>query len=96
MDQYFQRLSIFLKGGQTITVDFQTQDPAKVNPQIEAFLQAMGDPEKKEKNFLFQGARVVLVRISDVSGADVISLILKAGEKVKKELEPAPEKKVTK
>ncbi len=91
MDQYFQRLSIYLKGGQTISVDFQTQDPAKVNPQIEAFLQAMGDAEKKEKNFLFQGARVVLVRISDVSGADVISLVLKAGETEKKEV-VAPQK----
>jgi hypothetical protein len=89
MDQFFQRLSIFLKGGQTIVVDFKAAEPSKLNPQIESFIQAMGDPEKKDKNFLFQGARVVLVRLPDVSGIDVVSLVLKAGETEKKEVEEA-------
>ena len=46
-------------------------------PQIEAFLKALGDKEKREGNFLFQGARVVLVRLEDVSAAEVVSLIAK-------------------
>lgn len=36
------------------------------------------DKEKREGNFLFQGARVVLVRLVDVSAAEVVSLIAKA------------------
>ena len=38
---------------------------------------ALGDADQKDMNFLFQGARVVLVRLSDVSGLDVVSMILK-------------------
>jgi len=40
-------------------------------------LKALGDKEKREGNFLFQGARVVLVRLEDVSAAEVVSLIAK-------------------
>lgn len=45
--------------------------------QIEAFLKACGDTAKQDGNFLFQGARVVLIRLADVSAAEVVSYITK-------------------
>ncbi len=92
METIFQRLNVYLKGGQTITIDFKAEDVAKLNPQIDAFLSALGEPEKKEKNFLFQGARVALVRLSDVSAAEAVSLILKENGK-KEETGKTPAKK---
>lgn len=73
----FQRLNIYLKGGQTVSIDFKAEQASKLNAQIESFIKALGDEAQKDKNFLFQGARVVLVRLSDVSGLDVVSVILK-------------------
>ena len=46
-----------------------------LNPQIVAFLKSLGDKEKQEGNFLFQGARIVVVRLADVSVVEVVSLI---------------------
>ena len=66
----FQRLNIYLKGGQTVSIDFKAEQASKLNAQIESFIKALGDAAQKDKNFLFQGARVVLVRLSDVSGLD--------------------------
>ena len=37
----------------------------------------MSEKDKKDGNFLFQGARVVLIRLKDVSACDVVSLIRK-------------------
>ncbi|MCF0254626.1 MAG: hypothetical protein HUK26_09870 [Duodenibacillus sp.] len=78
MPQIIQRLTISLKGGQTVVVPFNAERGDVLNPQIEAFFQALGDASKQGGNFLFQGSRVVLVRIADVSCADVVSLV--AGE----------------
>ncbi len=80
----FQRLTIYLKGGQTISVDFKIEEATKLNVQIDSFIKALGDPAQKEKNFLFQGARVVLVRVSDVSAIDVVSMTLKEKETAEK------------
>ena len=52
----------------------------QLNPQIEAFFKALGDATKKDGNFLFQGARVVLFRLSEVAGAEVVSLVRKEKE----------------
>ena len=83
--QYIQQLTIFLKGGQNIVVPFNAEKPDALNPQIDAFVKALGSHSDKDKNFLFQGARVVLVRLADVSAVDVVSLVrkedAKAGEK---------------
>ena len=79
----FQRLTIYLKGGQTISVDFKIEEATKLNVQIDSFIKALGDPAQKEKNFLFQGARVVLVRVSDVSAIDVVSMTLKERKRLK-------------
>lgn len=86
--QIIHQLSIFLKGGQTIVVPFNAEKADVLNPQIDAFLKALGEADKKDKNFLFQGARVVLVRLADVSAIDVVSLIRKE--------EPAKEEKAVK
>ena len=77
-EQIVQDLKIHLRGGQTVDVNFKAEKADALNPQIEAFLKALGDKEKREGNFLFQGARVVLVRLADVSAAEVVSLIAKA------------------
>ena len=77
MSQFIQQLSIFLKGGQTLVVPFNAEKAEVLNPQIEAFVKTMGEKDKQEGSFLFQGARVVLVRLADVSGLDVVSLVRK-------------------
>lgn len=87
--QYIQQLTVFLKGGQSIVVPFNAEKPEVLNPQIDAFVKALGTADQKDKNFLFQGARVVLVRLADVSAIDVVSL-------VRKEEEAKPAKKSTK
>lgn len=78
--QVVQELKIQLRGGQTVTVAFNAEKAEVLNPQIEAFLKALGDKAKAEGNFLFQGARIVLVRLADVSAAEVVSLIAKPKE----------------
>ena len=75
-----QQLTISLRGGQTVVVPFNAEKADVLNTQIEAFLKALGNKEKAEGSFLFQGARVVLVRLADVSAAEVISLIRKEEE----------------
>lgn len=75
--QYIQQLTVYLKGGQTVVVPFNAEKAEVLNPQIEAFVKALGDASKKEGNFLFQGARVVLLRLSEVAGVDVVSLVRK-------------------
>ena len=77
MTQLIQRLSIYLKGGQTLSVHFNAEKQDVLNPQIDAFVKTLGDPEKKAGNFLFQGARVVLVHLADVSAVDVVNLVRK-------------------
>lgn len=85
--QIIQQMTICLKGGQTVVVPFNAEKSDVLNPQIKAFLKALGDKEKQEGNFLFQGARVVLVRLHDVSSVDVVSMIRKEEDKKKKEAE---------
>ena len=75
--QYIQQLTVFLKGGQNIVVPFASEKADTLNPQLDAFLNALGEADKRDKNFLFQGARVVLVRLADVSPVDVVSLVRK-------------------
>ena len=60
--QFIQQLTVHLKGGQTVVVPFNAEKAEVLNPQIEAFIKALGDTTKKDGNFLFQGARVVLFR----------------------------------
>ncbi len=66
-----------------MAVNFRAEKEKVLNPPIEAFLKVCGDKEKQEGDFLFQDARIVLIRIADVSAADVVSCIAK--EKVKKQ-----------
>ena len=71
MTQVIQQLTVFLEGGQNIVIPFNAEKPEILNPQIETFLKALSG------NLLFQGARVVLIRLKDVSACDVVSLIRK-------------------
>lgn len=72
-----QELKVQLRGGQTVTVTFNAEKADVLNPQVESFLKALGDKDKQAGNFLFQGARVVLIRLADVSAAEVVSLVSK-------------------
>lgn len=72
-----QELKVQLRGGQTVTVTFNAEKADVLNPQVESFLKALGDKDKQAGNFLFQGARVVLIRLADVSAAEVVSLVAK-------------------
>ncbi len=76
-----QELKVQLKGGQTVTVNFKAEKAEVLNPQIEAFLKACGEKDKQAGNFLFQGARVVFVRLADVSAAEVVSYVMKESQK---------------
>jgi hypothetical protein len=78
--QVIQQLTIHLKGGQTVNVQFNAEKAEVLNPQIDTFLQYIGDKDKQGNNFLFQGARVVLVRLSEVAAAEVVSMIRKDAE----------------
>lgn len=82
-EQYIQQLTMHLKGGQTIVVPFNAETPDKLNPQIDAFVAALGNKDQQNGNFLFQGARVVLVRLADVSAIDVVSLVRKENTEAK-------------
>ena len=75
MTQVIQQLTVFLEGGQNIVIPFNAEKPEILNPQIETFLKALSEKDKKDGNF--QGARVVLIRLKDVSACDVVSLIRK-------------------
>ena len=77
MSQVIQQLTVFLKGGQSLVIPFNAEKAELLNPQIEAFLKTLSNAEQKDQVFLFQGARVVLVRLADVSAAEVVSLIAK-------------------
>lgn len=85
MSQIFQQLTISLKGGQTVVVSFKAEKTDGLNPQIEAFLKAMGEKAMQGGNFLFQGSRAVLVRLADVSCAEVVSFIRKKAQPVEEE-----------
>lgn len=73
--QFIHQLTVYLKGGQTLVIPFNAELADKLNPQIEAFMKALGDKNKFEGNFVFQGQRVVLIHLPDVSGAEVLSLV---------------------
>lgn len=78
--QIIQQLTIHLKGGQTVNVQFNAEKAEALNPQIDSFLHFLGQKDKQDNNFLFQGARVVLVRLCEVAAAEVVSMIRKDAE----------------
>ncbi|MBQ9240814.1 MAG: hypothetical protein IJ164_05695 [Duodenibacillus sp.] len=78
--QIIQQLTIHLKGGQTVNVQFNAEKAEALNPQIDSFLHFLGQKDKQDNNFLFQGARVVLVRLCEVAAAEVVSMIREDAE----------------
>ena len=83
--EFIQQLTISLRGGQTLVVPFHAESPTNLNPQIEDFFKSLADKTKQEGVCAFQGSRVVLVRIADVSSAEVVSLIRKPNDAAKPE-----------
>ena len=72
-----QQLAVHLTSGRTVVVPFNAELKDVLNPLIDAFFKSLGDATMKDGNFLFQGARVVLFRLSEVAGAEVVSLVRK-------------------
>lgn len=93
MAQVIQSLKISLKGGQTVEINVQAPQPDHLTPQIDAFLKMLADPAQKDGHFIFRGARIVYVRLADVSAADVVSLVRKEAEEQPAEPKQAEEKK---
>lgn len=77
MNQIIQGLHVYLKGGQSLSIPFAAEKADVLNPQVEAFIAALGDEKKSKGNFVFQGQRVVLIHLPDISAADVVSLVRK-------------------
>lgn len=73
---FIQRLSLYLKSGRDLVIDFKTEDQKTLNPQIEILNKALGDPASQEKVVVFQGERLVQVRIKDIAAFEVLSLVL--------------------
>lgn len=42
--KYFHRLFLYLKSGTNLVIDFKADNPASLNPQIEALKKAFGKP----------------------------------------------------
>lgn len=80
MTQIIQTLKICLRGGQVVEIPFHAEKSNELNPQIKDFIKAYGDENKKDGKFLFQGQRMVIVRLADVSSADIVSLVMKSKE----------------
>lgn len=80
-----QRLTITLKSGSHLVVDFGTEEASKINPQIETLVQNLGNPEAQDKVISFSGQRLIVVRICDISAVEMVSLNLTVGEKQTKE-----------
>lgn len=73
---FIQRLSLYLKSGRDLVIDFKTEDQKTLNPQIEILNKALGDPASQEKVVVFQGERLVQVRIREIAALEVLSLVL--------------------
>ena len=53
MTEVIQQLTVFLEGGQNIVIPFNAEKPEILNPQIETFLKALSEKDKKDGYFLF-------------------------------------------
>lgn len=88
--KHLQRLAIFLKSGQNISIDFNVPEQNKLNRQIEMFVKALGQPEEQQKVIVFEGQRFVGVRIAEVAAYEVLPLVLTPkAESQNSESEPA-------
>ena len=94
MNQIIKTLKICLRGGQVIEIPFRAEKGDELNPQIRDFIKAYGDEKKKDSKFIFQGQRMVIVRLADVSSADIVSLVMKPKAEAAQEAEaPKAEEK---
>lgn len=91
--QHIQRLTIALKSGRIFVIDFAAQENGILNPQIQQFINLVGDPDNQDKAFVFQGQRVVGVRIGEAAAFEVNFLVLTPKEEGK---EQAPAKEQAK
>lgn len=71
-----QRLTVYLKSGQTITVDFDVAESNKVTPQIELLTKNFTNPDAQNKAVVFEGKRLIGIRVSEVAAYEVQSFIL--------------------
>lgn len=75
--QNLQRLTVYLKGGQILNVDFNATESNKLNPQIELLAQTTGDLKAQDKVIVFEGQRLIGIRVSEIAAYEVLPLVLK-------------------
>lgn len=78
-----QRLTVYLKSGQTITVDFGVAESNKVTPQIELLTKNLTNPDAQNKAVVFEGKRLIGIRVSEVAAYEVQSFTLTPKVEVK-------------
>lgn len=78
-----QRLIVYLKSGQTITVDFDAAESNKVTPQIELLTKNLTNPDAQNKAVVFEGKRLIGIRVCEVAAYEVQSFTLTPKAEVK-------------
>ncbi len=75
----YQRLTVYLRSGKEIQVDFAICDDNVYKPcdPILLLIRSIGDPEKQDLVVVFKGERLIGVRVGDVSAYEVMSFELK-------------------
>ena len=84
-----QRLTVHLKGGQTMIMDFSVEEADKLNPQIELLANNLGDLNVQNKVVVFNGQKRIGIRISEVAAYEVLPLVLTAKAEEEKAEEAA-------
>lgn len=69
----FTRVVVFLKSGKEHTILLNTEQNT-VNPQAQAFVNALGNLDAQNKNFVFDGKVLCLIRISEVASVQVTNV----------------------
>lgn len=88
-----QRLTVVLKSGNVLSVDFGVAEEPKLNPQIELLAKSLGDSKAQNNVIIFEGQRLIGIRISEVSAFEVIPLVVTPKEAAKAEEKTEPKKK---
>lgn len=84
-----QRLTVVLKSGNVLTCDFGVAEEPKLNPQIELLAKSLGDAKAQNNVIIFEGQRLIGIRISEVSAFEVIPLVVKP-QALSKEVKAEP------
>jgi len=79
-EKKIQRLTVVLKSGNVLNCDFGVAEEPKLNPQIELLVKSLGDPKAQNNVIIFEGQRLIGIRISEVSAFEVIPLVVRPNQ----------------